>query len=76
MLNGKVVGAFATAVVLHALWDTFNSLPASTSIGLVSLELLSLLVAVVMSLALFVSRVREARREPYEDNDVEKAQTG
>jgi protease PrsW len=75
VLNGRVVGAFATAVVLHALWDTFNSLPASTSIGFVSLELLSLLVAVV-SLALFVSRVREARRELYEDNDVEKARTG
>jgi hypothetical protein len=30
----------------------------------------------VVSLALFVSRVREARRELYEDNDVEKARTG
>ena len=26
VLNGKVVGAFATAVVLHVLWDTFNLL--------------------------------------------------
>ncbi len=26
VLNGKVVGVFATAVVLHALWDTFNLL--------------------------------------------------
>jgi RsiW-degrading membrane proteinase PrsW (M82 family) len=26
VLNAKVVGAFATAVVLHALWDLFNGL--------------------------------------------------
>ena len=74
VLNGKVIGAFAIAVALHTLWDVFNVLRGVTFIGFASLELLSLLVAVV-SLALFVSRVREARRELYEDNDVDKAGT-
>jgi RsiW-degrading membrane proteinase PrsW (M82 family) len=69
VLNGKVIGAFAIAVVLHTLWNAFNVLRGITFIGFASLELLSLLVAVV-SLALFVSRVREARRELYTDNDV------
>jgi protease PrsW len=59
VVNGKVVGAFATAVVLHALWDTFNLLQGTTFVGFLSLELLSLLVAVV-SLTLLIRRVREA----------------
>jgi protease PrsW len=63
VVNGKVVGAFATAVVLHALWDTFNLLRGTTFIGFLGLELLSLLVAVV-SLTLLIRRVREASREP------------
>ena len=75
VVNSKVIGAFATAVALHTLWDVFNSLPEDTLIGFAIFELLSLLVAVV-SLVLFVSRVREARREVYEDNPVEKAVTG
>ena len=61
VLNGKVIGAFATAVVLHVLWDTFNSLRGATFVGFLSLELLSLLVAVV-SLTLLIRRVREASR--------------
>ncbi len=61
-VNGRVVGAFATAVVLHALWDTFNGLRGTTFSAFLSLEALSLLVAVV-SLALLVARVREAGRE-------------
>ena len=61
LLNGKVVGAFATAVVLHVLWDTFNLLRGATFVGFLSLELLSLLVAVV-SLTLLIRRVREASR--------------
>lgn len=58
-MNGKVVGAFATAVVLHALWDTFNLLQGAIFAGLLGLELLSLLVALV-SLTLLIRRVREA----------------
>jgi len=61
VLNGKVAGAFATAVVLHAVWDTFASVRSSTFVGFLSLELLSLLVAVV-SLTLLIRRVREASR--------------
>jgi protease PrsW len=61
VLNGKVVVAFATAVVLHALWDTLNLLRGVTFVGLLGVELLSLLVAVV-SLALLIGRVREASR--------------
>jgi protease PrsW len=63
MLNRKVVGAFAAAVLLHSLWDTFNSLRGVTFVGSLSLELLSLLVAVV-SLTLLIRRVREASRVP------------
>ena len=62
VVNAKVLGAFATAVVLHALWDTFNLLRGTTFIGFLSLELLSLLVA-VLSLTLINRRVREASRE-------------
>jgi RsiW-degrading membrane proteinase PrsW (M82 family) len=63
VLNGKVAGAFATAVVLHALWDTFNLLRGATFVGVLSVEVLSLLVAIV-SLTLLIRRVREASREP------------
>ena len=73
VLNGKVVGAFATAVVLHALWDTFNLLRGATFVSSLSLELLSLLVAVV-SLTLLIRRVREASKEPpAAENDVDSA---
>jgi RsiW-degrading membrane proteinase PrsW (M82 family) len=71
VLNGKVVGAFVTAVVLHTLWDTFNGLRGATFVGFASLELLSFLIAVV-SLALLISRVREASKEPpAKENDVD-----
>ena len=59
--NRKVVGAFVTAVVLHALWDTFNSLRGPTFSAFISIEGLSLLVALV-SLVLLLLRIREARR--------------
>ena len=75
VVNGKVVGAFATAVVLHALWDTSSLLPGATSVELLSLKLLSLLVAVV-SLTLLIRRIREASKEPpAEENDVDHART-
>lgn len=63
VLNTKVLGAFASAVVLHALWDGFNLLRGTTFVEFLSLELLSLLVAVV-SLTLLVRRVRESSRVP------------
>ncbi|MGI9048023.1 MAG: PrsW family intramembrane metalloprotease [Rubrobacteraceae bacterium] len=59
--NRKIVGAFVTAVVLHALWDTFNSLRGQTFSAFLDIEGLSLLVALI-SLVLLLLRVREARR--------------
>jgi protease PrsW len=53
-VNWRVVAAFLTAVVLHALWDTFNSLQGAGA-------LLGLGVALV-SLIFLVRRVREADR--------------
>jgi protease PrsW len=59
--NWRVGGAFLTAVVLHALWDTFASVQTSTFVGFLSIELVSVLIALV-SLTLLIRRVREARR--------------
>jgi protease PrsW len=61
LLSGKVVGTFLLAVVLHALWDTFNALRGATFLASASVEALSLLVAVV-SLGLLLRRVWEASR--------------
>ena len=52
IVNWRVVAAFLTAVVLHALWDTFNSLQ-----GVVAL--LGLGIALV-SLIFLIRRIREA----------------
>ena len=54
-------GAFAIAVVLHALWDTFAGVRSATSVGFLSVELVSLLIAIV-SLVLLARTAREARR--------------
>ena len=59
--NWRVGGAFATAVILHALWDTFASIKSSTLVGFLSIALVTLLIALV-SLTLLIRRVREARR--------------
>jgi protease PrsW len=59
-LNWRVLGAFAIAVLLHALWDIFNSLRGVTFISFLKLELLSVLVAYV-SLTLLNRRVDEAK---------------
>ncbi|MDQ3927081.1 MAG: PrsW family intramembrane metalloprotease [Actinomycetota bacterium] len=74
VVNGKVMGAFAAAVVLHTLWDTFNLLRGVTFVGFLSLELLSFLVAIV-SLTLLIRRIREANKEPYAETNVEHART-
>jgi RsiW-degrading membrane proteinase PrsW (M82 family) len=60
-LNWRVGGAFLTAVILHALWDTFESIKSTTVVEFLGVAFLSLLVAVV-SLVLLLRRVREARR--------------
>jgi protease PrsW len=59
--NWRVGGAFATAVILHASWDTFVSTSSSTLVGFLSIALVSLLIALI-SLTLLIRRVREARR--------------
>ena len=60
-LDWRVLGAFLSAVVLHALWDTFESVKSPTFVGFLRVELLSLLIALI-SLTLLIRRVREARR--------------
>jgi len=43
--NWRVGGAFATAAILYALWDTFASMRSAMSVGSVSIEVVSLLIA-------------------------------
>jgi RsiW-degrading membrane proteinase PrsW (M82 family) len=57
--NWRVGGAFVTAVILHALWDTFAVMKSATFVGFLSVQLISLLIAII-SLTLLVRRVREA----------------
>ena len=52
--------AFSTAVLLHALWDIFNSFRGTTFIGAIKIELLSLLIAGI-SLMLLNKRIDEAK---------------
>jgi len=63
--NWRVGGAFATAVILHALWDTFASMKSSTLVGFLGIQGVSLLIALV-SLTLLIRRIREARRATIE----------
>ena len=69
-LDWRVLGAFLTAVVLHALWDTFASIRSATFVGFLGVTMLSLLVALV-SLVLLIRRVREARRAEGDSGRVE-----
>jgi protease PrsW len=59
--NWRVGGAFATAVILHALWDTFAGMKSATFAGFLSVQLVTLLIAII-SLTLLIRRVREAKR--------------
>jgi protease PrsW len=59
-LSWPVIVAFGTAVLLHALWDIFNSLRGTTFIGAIRVELLSLAIAVI-SVMLLNKRINEAR---------------
>jgi RsiW-degrading membrane proteinase PrsW (M82 family) len=60
-LSWRTGGAFLTAVILHALWDTFASLGSTTFVEFLGVMFLALLVALI-SLVLLIRRVREARR--------------
>jgi RsiW-degrading membrane proteinase PrsW (M82 family) len=66
--NWRVGGAFATAVILHALLDTFASMRSATIVGSLSIEAVSLLIA-LLSLTLLIRRVREARRATEEGGE-------
>ena len=59
-LNWQVMVAFSTAVLLHALWDIFNSFRGTTFICTIKIELLSLLIAGI-SLMLLNKRIDEAK---------------
>lgn len=61
VLNPAVLGAFAAAVLLHALWDIFDSLAGPTLIDAAGIELLSAGVALV-SLRFLFHMVSEAAR--------------
>jgi protease PrsW len=63
VLNRAVLGAFAFAVVLHALWDTLAALAAASHDHWLQIELVSLVIPMV-SLILLLRRVDEARRSP------------
>ncbi len=60
-INARVLAAFATAVVLHALWDTFAGVRSATAVGFLSVELVRLLIAIV-SLVLLARTARETQR--------------
>lgn len=60
VLNWHVLGAFLIAVLLHALWDIFNSFRGATFIAFVNLELLSLLIAYT-SVSLLNRKISEAK---------------
>lgn len=61
VLNGKVMKAFGTAVLLHAAWDIFNSFRGGSFIGFLNLEVFSSAIALT-SLVLLNRRVEEARQ--------------
>ena len=70
--NWRVAGAFATALILHALWDTFGGMRSATLVGFLGIHLASVLIALV-SLTLLIRRVREARRATMEGGGVSVA---
>jgi RsiW-degrading membrane proteinase PrsW (M82 family) len=63
VINRAVVGAFLAAVVLHALWDSFNALQGVSRIPWLEIEVLSLTIA-MLSLVLLLRRVSEAQHAP------------
>ena len=66
-INWRVIEAFATAVVLHALWDTFASVKSAAFVEFLGVEFISLIIAIV-SLTLLIRRVRYASRQDAESD--------
>src|SRR3712207_4142117 len=44
VFNWRIGGAFVTAVILHALWDTFASMSSATFVGFVGIESVTLVI--------------------------------
>jgi RsiW-degrading membrane proteinase PrsW (M82 family) len=61
ILNSAVIGTFVLVVILHALWDFFDILPAQTPALSVILILANVAVAGI-SVVLLVRRIRESTR--------------
>jgi protease PrsW len=60
VINGKVIGAFLMAVVLHALWNIAASFGGQTSADIISTAGTSVLI--VISLTLLIRRYKEAKK--------------
>ncbi len=60
VINGKVIGAFLLAIILHALWDIVNVIGGATSLHFIWVILGNIAVAAV-SLTLVIRRYREAK---------------
>ena len=59
-INFKVIGAFITAIILHTLWNTVNSLAGPTILQL-SISIGGSIVVAGISLTLLIRRYRESR---------------
>lgn len=59
LIRGATWRALLLAIILHTLWDTFQTLPVSSPMGWLLAETLSGLVAIV-SITLLVRRIRES----------------
>ena len=64
VLNWRIAGAFLTAVVLHALWDTFTTTSLGGPISSTFVAMLLSLAVAVVGLTLLIRRVHEASRTP------------
>jgi len=60
-INGKVIGAFLIAVILHALWNIASSFGGASG-GQFILAMSASLVIAAVSLMLIIRRYREAKR--------------
>jgi RsiW-degrading membrane proteinase PrsW (M82 family) len=63
VIDRAVIGAFVTAVFLHALWDGFTTRLGATGVPPLGIALAGLAIA-QLSLTLLLRRVGEARRGP------------
>lgn len=60
-INMPVIGAFALAIILHSLWDIFNSIGSNTVTQFVVLITGNIMLAII-SMSLVISRYRKAKK--------------